>query len=97
MAADPLLDALGKFKKDLPDELKKGKTVASISGLEKSINDQDDKYKDQLDKLLKGIAADKKAVGKDKDALQQLEALEKLASKDSDVRLKGEDKSTSPA
>lgn len=96
MASDPLLSALQTALKKLPKELQKGEVAKAGPKMEKSIKAVADSYESDIDNLLKAIDKDKKAAGKNKDAIKELEALEKVASSDQKDRLKLVDKSTNP-
>jgi uncharacterized protein (DUF2267 family) len=96
MASDPLLSAIQAVMKKLPKELQKGEIASAAPKMEKTIKDMADTYEKDIDNLLKAIAKDKKTAGKNKDALKEIEALEKVANNDQKDRMKLVDKSGSP-
>lgn len=96
MASDPLLSALQAALKKLPKELAKGEVASAGPKVEKTLKNAGESYMSDLENLLKAISKDKKAVGKNKDALKELEALEKAANADQKERLTPIDKSTKP-
>lgn len=96
MASDPLLSALQAALKKLPKELQKGEVASAGPKMEKTIKAMAPSYESDIDGLLKAIAKDKKTVAKNKDAVKELEALEKVASSDQKERFKLIDKSTNP-